>query len=188
MCPNHADLVMPPRRTVRNGLETVEVVKTGQHNNGNVVVVPEEEPRVDIPTEDMVINNRRYRVPEQVIKLDFWNKVHLIQKEAPARSAKRAKLAERALKTATRADLDAAHLMLSLLHSEDGNKGPAAEPVIHEVLAPVPLPVRKVVSASPPATANGGAQGNGRPMRPSSTNSDSAVLPKITLRLHRPIV
>jgi len=236
MCPNHADLVMPPRRTVRNGIETVDVTKAGQHNNGNVVVVPDEEPRTDIPTEDMVINNRRYRVPEQVIKLDFWNKIHLNRREAPARSAKRARLAATALKTATRADIDAAHLMLALLHSEDRpgdqNQNPANDPQPQQAqpqpaqeaqtdkdkataqaqpndkgkaqetveikrepakagtatpTRPPAASTRKVVSASPPArNGNQSSNGNGLPPRPSSTNSDSAVTPKITLRLSRP--
>lgn len=161
MCPNHADLVMPPRRTVKSGLETVEVDKSGAHNNGNIVVV-EEDPGPDVPTEDMVINNRRYRVPEKIIHLDFWNKVNLRRAEAPARAAKRARLAEDALKSATSADLDAANLMLALLHSGDDKEKQRNGPV------------------------NGIGMGNG--VRASHTPpTDANAAPRITLRLSRPL-
>jgi hypothetical protein len=195
MCPNHADLVMPPRRTIRNGLETVEVSTAGEHNNGNIVVVPDEPPRpAEIAAEDMVINNRRYRVPEQVIQLDFWNKVHLMRREAPEREAKRARTAARALKSATREDLEAADLILALMHSNDNvqqqeqqqqqypyshQQMPAQPQTLH-----APTPLRHSLVANGAASANGNGT-PGHPSRPSSTVSDAAT-PRITLRLSRP--
>jgi hypothetical protein len=59
---------------VRNGLETVDVDAPSQRNNGNIVIVPDED-REQLEYEDMIINKRRYRVPEKIIKLDFWAKL-----------------------------------------------------------------------------------------------------------------
>lgn len=49
-------------------------------NNGNIVVMPDEEEDESrryppLKYEDMVINRRKYRVPEKIIKLDFWSKI-----------------------------------------------------------------------------------------------------------------
>jgi hypothetical protein len=38
------------------------------------MILPEEE-RERLEYEDLVINSRKYRVPERIIKLDFWDKV-----------------------------------------------------------------------------------------------------------------
>ncbi|GFZ50835.1 hypothetical protein JCM24511_08593 [Saitozyma sp. JCM 24511] len=84
MCPNHAEQVMPRRRTVRSGLETVDVEDRGAANNGNIVVIPDEEPRPRLAYEDMVINKRKYRVPERIIRLDFWDKIGLGKGKAKA--------------------------------------------------------------------------------------------------------
>lgn len=59
---------------MRNGLETVDVDAPSQRNNGNIVIVPDED-REQLEYEDMIINKRRYRVPEKIIKLDFWEKL-----------------------------------------------------------------------------------------------------------------
>lgn len=102
MCPNHADQVMPRRRTVRNGLETVEVENVGTPNNGNVSIV--DDPALPpITHEDMLINNRRYRVPERIIQLDFWSKI----------AAERKRAAD-VVAGASKEDLDAANLILAL--------------------------------------------------------------------------
>lgn len=91
MCPNHAEQVMVRcptpllsklrrqvrRRTIRNNLETVDVESRGERNNGNILVVPDEEARPVIEFEDLIINKKRYRVPEKVIRLDFWEKLGL---------------------------------------------------------------------------------------------------------------
>lgn len=76
MCPNHVEHVLGRRRTTRNQLETVDVDGPGQRNNGNILVLPEEE-RERLVYEDMIINKRKYRVPERVIRLDFWEKLGL---------------------------------------------------------------------------------------------------------------
>ena len=55
----------------------VDIDRRGQHNNGNITVIPDEELRQRIVFEDMTINKRKYRVPEKVIRLDFWDKLGL---------------------------------------------------------------------------------------------------------------
>jgi len=65
------------RRTLRNKLETVDVESQGQPNNGNIWVVPDGEARPIIEFEDLIINKRKYRVPEKIIRLDFWEKLGL---------------------------------------------------------------------------------------------------------------
>lgn len=130
MCPNHSDQVMPRRRTVRNGLETVDVETPGAHNNGNVVVVEAQETQEALPHDDMLINNRRYRVPERVIQLDFWNKLKLGQgrREAPAKTAAKERRAREAFRNATREDLEAASLILGLgMGAGDDGEGEGEE-------------------------------------------------------------
>lgn len=126
MCPNHSDQVMPHRRTVRNGLQSVEVESVGARNNGNVVVVETQEPQETLSTDDMLINNKKYRVPEKIIQLDFWNKLkqgtnRRGEIEAPATIERRERKAKEALQTATRADIEAANFLLGL--SMGGNDG-----------------------------------------------------------------
>jgi hypothetical protein len=55
----------------------VDVEDRGAANNGNIVVIPDAEPRPRLAYEDMVINKRKYRVPERIIRLDFWDKIGL---------------------------------------------------------------------------------------------------------------
>lgn len=100
MCPNHVEQVMPRKRTVRGPLEVKDVVKGGQWNNGNVEVVEddssdeegegesedggeedeaedgsEESGQYDGAVGDVIINKRKYKVPEKIIQMDFVNKV-----------------------------------------------------------------------------------------------------------------
>ncbi|ORY35491.1 hypothetical protein BCR39DRAFT_460802 [Naematelia encephala] len=75
MCPNHAEQVMPRRRTVREGLEIVDIDRPGLPNNGNIVIIPEDGAKPQLECEDMIINKRKYRVPERIIRLNFWAKV-----------------------------------------------------------------------------------------------------------------
>ena len=42
-------------------------------------MIPDEEARHAIEYEDMIINRRKYRVPEKIIRLDFWEKLGLGQ-------------------------------------------------------------------------------------------------------------
>lgn len=62
------------RRTLRTGLQIVDVESAGQANNGNIQVMPDEDRR-GLDFEDLVINKKKYRVPEKIIKLDFWEKL-----------------------------------------------------------------------------------------------------------------
>ncbi|EIW68367.1 hypothetical protein TREMEDRAFT_32134 [Tremella mesenterica DSM 1558] len=73
MCPNHVEQAMARRRTVKSGLETIDVESVGTPNNGNILILPDDQPGLHY--EDFVINKKRYRVPEMVIKLDFWDKL-----------------------------------------------------------------------------------------------------------------
>lgn len=86
MCPNHVEHVLGRRRTTRTQGETIDIEHAGQRNNGNIIILPEEE-RERIISEDMIINKRKYRVPERVIRLDFWDKLGLGRgkRRAPAR-------------------------------------------------------------------------------------------------------
>jgi hypothetical protein len=63
------------RRTVREKLEVVEVSSEGTANNGNIVVVPDEPIKPIMEYEDLIINRKKFRVPEKIIKLDFWSKL-----------------------------------------------------------------------------------------------------------------
>ncbi|WWC63404.1 uncharacterized protein I303_106004 [Kwoniella dejecticola CBS 10117] len=109
MCPNHTEQVLPRRRTIRNDIETVDVDSRNQPNNGNIVVIPEPEPPKGpaLDYEDMVINRKKFRVPEKIIKLDFWEKCKT-----------------RAISRPSQEDMDAANLVLSLgiQHSHEPEK------------------------------------------------------------------
>lgn len=72
-----ADHAQSRRRTVRGNLETIEVEKRNEPNNGNIVVVPEEDSRPALKFEDLIINRTKYRIPEKIIRLDFWEKIGL---------------------------------------------------------------------------------------------------------------
>ncbi|BEJ14050.1 hypothetical protein CspHIS471_0312240 [Cutaneotrichosporon sp. HIS471] len=124
MCPNHSDQVMPRRRTVRNGLETVDVENVGSYNNGNVTVIDAPEVEQEIPTDDMVINNKKYRVPERIIQLDFWNKLRGNRtREAPAVTEAREAQARKAVAAASPEELEAARLLVAfgLTDDDDGD-------------------------------------------------------------------
>ncbi|ODO11167.1 hypothetical protein I350_01770 [Cryptococcus amylolentus CBS 6273] len=80
MCPNHPEHVMPKRRTLNEGLEIIDISKPGQLNNGNIEIIVPETTAIgkdgkQFEFEDMVINRKKFRVPEKVVKLDFWNKI-----------------------------------------------------------------------------------------------------------------
>jgi hypothetical protein len=47
----------------------------GTPNNGNIVIVPDEPIRPAMEYEDLIINRQKFRVPEKIIKLDFWAKL-----------------------------------------------------------------------------------------------------------------
>ncbi|KAL7422414.1 hypothetical protein Q5752_003060 [Cryptotrichosporon argae] len=154
MCPNHAEAVMPRRRTVRNGLETVDIESPGARNNGNVVVVPAYEAGPEA-CDDRIINNRRYRVPERVIQLDFWNKLGLGKGriDPPARPRR---VAPDELITAQ--DAEAAHLVLSFFQAAapSSSFAPAqlASPVSVQADAPSPYPEPTHDARAPPVNGD----------------------------------
>ena len=47
----------------------------GEANNGNITVVPDEPVQPVMEYEDLIINRKKFRVPEKIIKLDFWSKL-----------------------------------------------------------------------------------------------------------------
>nr|XP_019011568.1 uncharacterized protein I206_03668 [Kwoniella pini CBS 10737]OCF50349.1 hypothetical protein I206_03668 [Kwoniella pini CBS 10737] len=117
MCPNHAEQALPRRRTVRNDIETIDVDSRNQPNNGNIVIVPEPEPPKgpQLDYEDMIINRKKFRVPEKIIKLDFWEKCknRSILRSQPELSQE---------------DMDTANLILSLGLPRSQNPQPNGEP------------------------------------------------------------
>jgi hypothetical protein len=52
-------------------------MKPRQFNNGNVDIIHSEGTSMTqkLVLDEILINGRRYRVPEKVIMLDFWNKI-----------------------------------------------------------------------------------------------------------------
>ncbi|KAF8906018.1 hypothetical protein CPB84DRAFT_1889744 [Gymnopilus junonius] len=81
MCPNHAERILPPKRRIpKQHAAPIEITKSHQYNNGNIEVIHPEYltamPKAPVPVEEVLINGRRYRVPERVIVLDFWNKLN----------------------------------------------------------------------------------------------------------------
>ena len=56
-------------------METVDIDKEGSFNNGNITVVPDEPVRPPMQFEDLIINRKKFRIPETIIKLDFWSKL-----------------------------------------------------------------------------------------------------------------
>ncbi|KAK2467096.1 hypothetical protein APHAL10511_001354 [Amanita phalloides] len=91
MCPNHAERVMPTKRRIpKQNAAPIEIANLNQFNNGNIeIIYPEAttsvQNAVKIPADEVLINGRRYRVPEKVILLDFWSKLHkdVLQKDRP---------------------------------------------------------------------------------------------------------
>ena len=49
----------------------------GTPNNGNITVVSDDEDKESVEYEDLIINRKKYRVPEKIIRLDFWEKLGL---------------------------------------------------------------------------------------------------------------
>ncbi|KAI0710388.1 hypothetical protein C8T65DRAFT_708234 [Cerioporus squamosus] len=82
MCPNHAERVLQPKRRIpRANATPIDITKPRQWNNGNIEVVQADTapPPARIPdklnVDEVLINGRRYRVPERIITLDFWDKI-----------------------------------------------------------------------------------------------------------------
>ncbi|EPQ58257.1 hypothetical protein GLOTRDRAFT_57044, partial [Gloeophyllum trabeum ATCC 11539] len=78
MCPNHAEHVIQPKRRIpKHNAPPIDISRPNQWNNGNIEIIQSEPvsavPKVSV--DEVMINGRRYRVPEKVVVLDFWNKV-----------------------------------------------------------------------------------------------------------------
>ncbi|KAF7796545.1 hypothetical protein EIP86_007725 [Pleurotus ostreatoroseus] len=78
MCPNHADHVLQPKHRIpKANAPPIDITKPGQWNNGNIEVI-QPESAVPMPprfhVDEVLINGRRYRVPERIITMDFWNR------------------------------------------------------------------------------------------------------------------
>ncbi|KAF8636483.1 hypothetical protein AX17_003298 [Amanita inopinata Kibby_2008] len=82
MCPNHTEHVLPSKRRIpRQNAAPIEITKLNEFNNGNVeIIYPETaantQNTVRTPVDEVLINGRRYRVPEKIILLDFWGRLH----------------------------------------------------------------------------------------------------------------
>lgn len=103
MCPNHADQILVrfpgelflhlhlissqlPKRRIPKQANAIEITKPNQFNNGNIEIIHPQTPRVlqkidKVAVDEVLINGRRYRVPEKVIVLDFWNKLNKSEKK-----------------------------------------------------------------------------------------------------------
>ena len=100
MCPNHVDHTLVSIRHHDYGLSfsesgvkrikqriprqnpvMIDVARPGQVNNGNIEIldVGPSSPHDKVSVDEVFINGKRYRIPERIIKLDFWDKVHGVQ-------------------------------------------------------------------------------------------------------------
>ncbi|KAG1748959.1 uncharacterized protein EDB91DRAFT_1111661 [Suillus paluster] len=78
MCPNHADHALQSKRRVpKQNPSMIDITKPRQFNNGNIDIVHPQGTSIaeKLVLDEILINGRRYRVPEKVIMLDFWNKL-----------------------------------------------------------------------------------------------------------------
>jgi hypothetical protein len=59
----------------------IDITKPRQFNNGNIDIVHPQGTSIaeKLILDEILINGRRYRVPEKVIMLDFWNKISKYQ-------------------------------------------------------------------------------------------------------------
>ncbi|KAI9569108.1 hypothetical protein HD554DRAFT_2095314 [Boletus coccyginus] len=78
MCPNHADQVLQRKRRIpKQNVTPIDITKPNQWNNGNIEIIhPQSAAMTEkLVLDEVLINGRRYRVPERVIVLDFWSKM-----------------------------------------------------------------------------------------------------------------
>ncbi|TFK42813.1 hypothetical protein BDQ12DRAFT_293915 [Crucibulum laeve] len=81
MCPNHSERILPSKRRIpKQNVSPIEITKPRLFNNGNIEVTQPETPSIapnpSVNVDEVLINGRRYRVPERIIVLDFWNKLN----------------------------------------------------------------------------------------------------------------
>ncbi|OWZ62399.1 nuclear protein [Cryptococcus neoformans Tu401-1] len=137
MCPNHPDHVMPRRRTLQDNIQTIEVVGKGQFNNGNVEIVNDSgsSGTSEMEFEDTIINRRKFRVPEKIIRLDFWEKLkkerNVIQTPAAVQEEINADEQDAQEAIPPMEDLNAAAMMMALAFSRHTHHTPPAIPPAH---------------------------------------------------------
>lgn len=73
-------LQAPKRRIPKQTVPPLEITKPKQFNNGNIEIIRQETSSTTpttkkVPVDEVLINGRRYRVPERILVLDFWSKV-----------------------------------------------------------------------------------------------------------------
>lgn len=71
------------RRIPKQNAPPIEITHPRQFNNGNIEVIhPEIAPTPQTSTrltvDEVLINGRRYRVPERIVVFDFWNKMNKV--------------------------------------------------------------------------------------------------------------
>jgi hypothetical protein len=97
MCPNHVDHTLvsawhlfhdlsftePATKRIKHRIPrqnpiVVDVDRLGQGNNGNVEILDTGTSSTldKVAVDEVFINGKRYRIPERVIRLDFWDKVY----------------------------------------------------------------------------------------------------------------
>ncbi|KAF7359443.1 Histone deacetylase associated PHD protein-2 [Mycena sanguinolenta] len=94
MCPNHADRVLLPKLRIPKQAAPIEITKPKQFNNGIIEIIHPQTASTSqvkkVAVDEVLINGRRYRVPERIVILDFWNKVGTkpnLDKDADAEAA-----------------------------------------------------------------------------------------------------
>ncbi|KAJ7184142.1 hypothetical protein C8R46DRAFT_1063020 [Mycena filopes] len=79
MCPNHAEKVLLPKLRIPKQAAPIEITKPKQFNNGIIEIIHPQTASTSkvkkVTVDEVLINGRRYRVPERIVVLDFWNKV-----------------------------------------------------------------------------------------------------------------
>ncbi|KAJ7684777.1 hypothetical protein DFH06DRAFT_1463025 [Mycena polygramma] len=79
MCPNHAEQVRLPKLRIPKQAAPIEITKPKQFNNGIIEIIHPQTASTSqvkkVAVDEVLINGRRYRVPERIVVLDFWNKV-----------------------------------------------------------------------------------------------------------------
>ena len=101
MCPVHAEQVIVrfimaqsisciyyalqplKRRVPKQSVPPIEITKPRQFNNGNIEIIHPETTRPletadKVTVDEVLINGRRYRVPERVVVLDFWSRLNRV--------------------------------------------------------------------------------------------------------------
>ncbi|KAH9981454.1 hypothetical protein BGW80DRAFT_1270329 [Lactifluus volemus] len=79
MCPNHVDHTLRIKHRIpRQNPVVIDIERPGRVNNGNIEILDTgtSSPLDKVAVDEVFINGKRYRIPERVIKLDFWDKVH----------------------------------------------------------------------------------------------------------------